>query len=216
MKKIEKIEILDYKKLLKILQNYISKEENIEDIMLTHLDSVENCVYHIFENFIEVYYLKLYEKCSYNNEKDIPLSLLSNNCYQSKRLRLKNNLSEEEKIKIKLIQNKIFKNISLKDVELFKLSPCCSVHQEIRVNYSYKITTSLIPYYSQYKLLEIIFGSNLKYNLMTKTPLKKYLDYKVMEEKYKEIKKEQWVNYLFESYPELECFFEEKFNVFED
>jgi hypothetical protein len=215
MKTKEKIGILDYKKLLNILQNYISKEENIENITL-HLDSVEDCIQYIFKDLVEEYYLKVYERINYDNEKDIPLSLLSKNCYQSKRLRLKNNLSEEEKIEIKLIQNKIFKNISLKDVELFKLSPCCYVHQEIRTNYSYKITTSLIPYYSQYKLLEIIFGSDLKYNLMTKTPLKKYLDYKIMEEKYKEIKKEKWVNYLFESYPELKCFFEEGFNIFED
>jgi hypothetical protein len=215
MKTKEKIEILDYKKLLNILQNYISKEENIENITL-HLDSIEDCIQYIFKDLVEEYYLKVYEKINYNNEKDIPLSLLSNNCYQSKRLRLKNNLSEEEKIEIKLIQNKIFKNISLMDVELFKLSPCCYVHQEIRVNYPYKITTSLIQYYSQYKLLEVVFGSDLKYSLMKKTPLKKYLDYKIMEEKYKEMKKEKWVNYLFVSYPELECFFEENFNVFED
>jgi hypothetical protein len=201
-RKLEDIKILDYETVLRILQNYISIEENYEDVMLTH-GSIEDCTHHIFEEFIEVYYLKTYEKYDYDNKKDIPLSSLSNE-YQFGNYRLKNNLNEEEMAKLKLIRKKIFKYVNFKKIELFKLSPFCYVHQEIRMNYQYKITSSLIPYYIQYKLMEIIFGNILEIDLMFKSPLQKYFDYKTMKKLYEEIKKEKWVNYLFKSFPEIE------------
>lgn len=169
--------------------------------------SFKDYLFKLFEEYIEVYYIGLYEEIDFKNKNNCFESFNSKENISNQRFRIKRGLSKQELSKLNILQSKLLHSFDSFDV--VDVNPYKSISSEIKSNYKYKITISLIEFYSSYQTMKIIFGNTyLQYEILESTNMKDYQKYLIMIEKYKEMKNEKWIKPLLENYPEIEYFYD--------
>ena len=164
--------------------------------------------WHIFEvyfkDFIEYYTYPYYASSDYKSNSNILFK-------QS--IRLKTNLSEEEKKKIKILQSNIFKGEDyfstifenyILDISIY--SSICFDSYEIR---NKKLSLVLIRYYYTYKLFEIIFEENNFSHFFENEKVSNFKLYIKLLEIYKKDKNENYLSVLWENNPEVKKFYDD-------
>lgn len=169
--------------------------------------SFKNYLFMVFEDYIEEYHIGLYEEIDFKNKNNCFESFNSKENISNQRFRIKRGLSKQELSKLNILQSKLLHSFDSFDV--VDVNPYKSISSEIKSNYKYKITISLIEFYSSYQTMKIIFGNTyLQYEILESTNMKDYQKYLIMIEKYKEMKNEKWIKPLLENYPEIEYFYD--------
>jgi hypothetical protein len=156
-----------------------------------------------FKDFIEYYTYPYFASNDYE----------SNNIEFKQSIRLKSNLSKEEKKKLEILQSNIFKGEDyfstifenyILDISIY--SSICFDAYEIR---NKKLSLVLIRYYYTYKLFEIIFEEN---NFSCVFDYEKVINFKLYEnllEIYKKDKNENYLSVLWKNNPEVKKFYDD-------
>lgn len=180
-------------------------EEKYGDSIYGH--SFKDYLFMVFEDYIEEYYIGLYEELDFKMKNNCFESFNSKDKISNQRFRIKRSLSKQELSKLSILQSKLLHSFDSFDV--VDVNPYKSISNEIKANYKYKITKSLIEFYNSYQTIKIIFGNTyLQYEILESSNMKDYQKYLFMIKKYKEMKNEKWIKPLLENYPEIEYFYD--------